>query len=214
MRMKFHHQKGISARRQLSRALWIAIPGLIACAGVYTLATALSPALVSLPLTDNQQAVEQKLAAAPKPTENRLYIPQINVDVAIVEGADESVLELGSWHRQPQNGNPERGGNFVLSAHRFSMGWTPEQTRAKSPFYNIDRLALGDQFFVDYNGNRYAYKITRKYEVPPTAVEIENASEKPKLTLYSCTLQGANDGRDVIEAEPLGRVDRVEPVSS
>ncbi|MBL8159018.1 class E sortase [Candidatus Saccharibacteria bacterium] len=212
--MKYHYQKGASGKSKsgsrLKNALWIIVPCLTAGIGIYILITAFSPSFIVVPFSDEQARVEERLNSKPGIFGNRLYIPQINVDVAIVEGNDESVLDRGAWHRQPQNGNPEKGGNFVLSAHRFLMGWTPQETRAKSPFYNIGRLKVGDQLFVDYKGSRYAYKITRKYEVKPTAVEIEAKSEKAKLTLYSCTLEGAADGRDVIEAEPLGKVDKVQ----
>lgn len=147
------------------------------------------------------QAMAQKLQEQPKPKENRLYIPAIGVDVAIVEGTTEAVLEKGAWHRQPQNGNPEKGGNFVLSAHRFQMGITPDQTNAKSPFYHIDKIKVNDEIHVDYNGRRYAYKVTRKYQVDRYAISIESPSQEAKMTLYSCDLRGEQVGRDVIEAK-------------
>lgn len=53
------------------------------------------------------------------------------------------------------------------------------------------------------NGRRYQYEITKKYEVKPTQIEIEASSNEAKLTLYTCTLQGENDGREVFEAKLL-----------
>ena len=110
-------------------------------------------------------------------------------------------MESGAWWRMPENGNPKDGGNFVLSAHRFIMGLTPEQTWRKSPFYSIDRLDVGDEIIIDYDGQRYTYQISQKYAVTPTAVEIESRTDEPQLTLYSCTLGGASDGREVIIAK-------------
>lgn len=143
----------------------------------------------------------RELIASPQTAENRLFIPKINVDIAIVEGDSASVLEKGAWHRRPQNGNPEKGGNFVLSAHRFELGLTPQQTRAKSPFYHIDKLQIGDKIYVDYNQKRFIYEITKKYQVERTAVEIESPSAEPKMTLYSCDLRGEAAGREVLEAK-------------
>jgi LPXTG-site transpeptidase (sortase) family protein len=80
------------------------------------------------------------------------------------------------------------------------MSWTPGQTVERSPFYNIDKLNIGDQLQVDYDGIRYTYTITQKYKVSPNQTDIEKTSVEPKLTLYSCTLRGSADGRDVIEA--------------
>mgnify|MGYP001689892069 FL=1 len=110
-------------------------------------------------------------------------------------------MEHGAWWRKPENGNPKDGGNFVLSAHRFIMGLTPQQTLRKSPFYNIDKLTVGDEIVIDYNGARYIYAISEKRSVKPEAIEIEQRTDQPQLTLYSCTLGGANDGRDVFIAK-------------
>lgn len=191
-----------NGKRNLIRGgMGIVALGLIVV-GVYIIMTVLSP---GMPLLSGRAPDEtaKKLEDAPGAHGNRLFIPQINVDVAVVEGTSEVALEKGAWHRRPENGNPEKGGNFVLSAHRFVMSFTPQGTAIKSPFYNIDKLKTGDVLSVDYNGKRYKYEIKRKYAVKPTAVEIEGPSETPKLTLYSCTLQGSQDGREVIEAVPI-----------
>lgn len=184
--------------------LYISLLVVALLVGAYILLLAFAPALPNFGWSENVQTTVN--GTQPGARGNRLYIPQIGVDVAIVEGTDLSVLDKGAWHRQPQNGNPVTGGNFVLSAHRFSMGWTPQQTRAASPFYHIDQLKIGDQFFVDFKGARYAYAVSRLYSVPQTAVQIEAASAEPKLTLYSCDLRGAAAGRYVVEAKPLGKI--------
>jgi LPXTG-site transpeptidase (sortase) family protein len=169
--------------------------------GGYILLTVFAP-LFDEPLLTGKVAhsTEEKLEKSPQ--DDRLYIPQINVDVAIVTGSDSSVLEKGAWHRKPENGNPVDGGNFVLSAHRFVMSLTPQGTALKSPFYNIGKLKVGDRIYVDYQGKRYKYDISRKYSVAPDASQIEARTSEPRLTLYSCTLEGSSDGRDVIEAVP------------
>ncbi len=137
-------------------------------AGVYILLVAFAPLLPDWQLLGLQPVDVKTVLTGTKPGAhgNRLFVPQIGVNVAIAEGNDPSVLNQGAWHRQPQNGNPLAGGNFVLSAHRFVMGWTPQQTRTNSPFYKIDQLKVGDEFFVDYNAARYAYQVTRRYDVP------------------------------------------------
>lgn len=168
-------------------------------AGVYLLVTALAPAIAPPPSVDlvSESTQPQDMS------EDRLYIPKIGVDVLITPGDSEAALEKGAWHRKSENGNPVKGGNFVLSAHRFQMGWTPGQTQDKSPFYHIDSLQIGDEIFVDYGHRRYAYKVTNKYAVDRYAVYIEAPSDEPKMTLYSCTLEGEAAGRDVIEARPV-----------
>lgn len=133
---------------------------------------------------------------------DRIIIPRIGVDVEYSKG-DANVLEKGAWWRQPAKGNPKIGGNFILSAHRFRLGWTPSQTRYNSPFYNLHKLVSGDEIFVFFDNELYKYKVAKTYEVRPTALDVEAGSDFPKLTLYSCTLKGQNDGRTVIEALPI-----------
>ena len=136
------------------RLLIVIALGLIAV-GVYMLIVTFSPLLTSQLINPNNNSTTQLLTDTPeeKITQNRLYIPKIDINLPYATG-DASVMENGAWWRQPENGNPADGGNFVLSAHRFIMGLTPQQTLRKSPFYNIDKLKIGDEIVVDYNQKR------------------------------------------------------------
>ena len=169
--------------------------------GVYLLVLISTPLILSQNINPKDNHTTQLITKTEnKITENRLYIPKIDINLPYSTGGAET-MERGAWWRKPENGNPKDGGNFVLSAHRFIMGLTPQQTLRKSPFYNIDKLTVGDEIIIDYNGVRYNYVISEKQSVKPDAVEIEQRTDQPKLTLYSCTLGGANDGRDVIIAK-------------
>ena len=169
--------------------------------GVYLLALISTPLILSQNINPKDNHTTQLIVKTEnKITENRLYIPKIDINLPYSTGGAET-MERGAWWRKPENGNPKDGGNFVLSAHRFIMGLTPQQTLRKSPFYNIDKLTVGDEIIIDYNGVRYNYVISEKQSVKPDAVEIEQLTDQPQLTLYSCTLGGANDGRDVIIAK-------------
>lgn len=169
--------------------------------GLYTLVIAISPFISSQTINPKNNSTTQLISKTEnKITENRLYIPKIDINLPYASGGAET-MEHGAWWRKPENGNPKDGGNFVLSAHRFIMGLTPQQTLRKSPFYNIDKLAVGDEIIIDYEGVRYAYTIREKLSVKPEATEIEQRTDRPQLTLYSCTLGGANDGRDVLIAK-------------
>ena len=177
---------------------------LLLIAGAYLLITSLSPTLISTTINPDDNSTTKLLKADRPIDENRLYIPKIDVNLPYATGS-ETVMEQGAWWRQPQNGNPKDGGNFVLSAHRFIMGLTPQQTLRKSPFYNIGKLKTGDELVVDYDGKRYTYEISKIFSVTPDAIEIENRTNEPQLTLYSCTLGGSADGREVIVAKPISQ---------
>ena len=184
-----------------TRIVTILVAAIMILAGLYTLAVALTPAIIAPTINPTSNKTVKQLQSKAAITENRLYIPKIDVNLPYATGS-ETVMEKGAWWRQPDNGNPADGGNFVLSAHRFIMGLTPQQTLRKSPFYNINKLEIGDKITADYSGKRYEYTISKIFAVAPDAVEIEQRTDQPQLTLYSCTLGGASDGREVIIATP------------
>lgn len=134
-----------------------------------------------------------------KPTDDYLYINKLKLAVPITIGTEEA-LERGAWHRFPERGDPEKGGNFILSGHRFRLGWTPQHTRRRSPFYGVNKLTKDDRIDVWFNNKPYHYQISRIYTVKPNDITIEEPSEEAKLTLYTCTLSVT--GRTVIEAFP------------
>jgi len=171
-------------------------------AGVYLLLLLAMPWLNSATLDSSDNSTTQKITETEQiPAAHRLYIPKIDVDVSY-ESGDASVLERGAWWRVPRSGNPRDGGNFVLAAHRFELGRTPTETLRVSPFYHINRLTIGDEIIIDYQKQRYRYQITDILQVAPNATEIEAPTTHPQLTLYSCTLGGSHDGREVIIAKP------------
>lgn len=167
-------------------------------AGAYLFFLVQSPEILA-----TQPTEDDKEAAFVENNDNFIKIERINLLVPFNTGDSELVLESGAWHRHPERGNPKEGGNFILSAHRFQLGITPNDTRDRSPFYHVDKLQEDDIIDIYFEGEWYKYGIVKTYSVEPEAVEIEAPSSHPKLTLYSCTLKGSTDGRVVIEAHPL-----------
>lgn len=166
--------------------------------GLYLLMLNLSPGLIaakyiksSIDLDTSNDTTDQR---------NRIQVAKINLEVAFYASDDPKILDRGVWHRYPERGDPKKGGNFILSAHRFELGMSPVGTKEKSPFYNIDKLAIGDEIKIYFDQQWYVYKIDKIYTVKPQQVSIESPSETAKLTLYTCSLKGAADGRVVLEA--------------
>lgn len=175
----------------------IAIAILAIAAGAYVLLLTRSP---DLPISSS---IDLNTADDAQDTRNRIQIEKINLEVPYYDDNTPATLERGAWWRFPDRGNPEKGGNFILSAHRFYLGTTPQGTRARSPFYKLNELAAGDKIRVFYEGKWYDYEVTRNYSVSPSAIEIEEPSAEAKMTLYTCSLKGSADGRVVIDAKPL-----------
>jgi sortase A len=180
------------------RAIRIALV-LAALAAIYTLYLQKTPAVE--PLTKNQQTVF--LSTVPVVSEtNRLIIPKIGVDSEIFSG-NADVLNKGTWHRFPDRGDPNSGGNFILAAHRYVSQWTPQRTVKQSVLYNINEMSVGDSILIDWKGKRTGYIVTEIKSVKPNDSSIELITSTPQLTLYTCTLKGVNDGREVVIAKKL-----------
>lgn len=183
------------------RRLGIALPIVMLLAGLYLLSLVFAPKLVPYFKSGSvQKAID---SSPPQQGNDRLYIQELGVNAPIKSG-DASVMNNGGvWHRFPELGDPVKGGNFILSAHRWHTGKTPAETIAQSPFYNMDRVAVGDNLFVDFEGKRYKYEVYELKQIKPDQTEIEAPlaeGEEPHMTLYTCTLKGAADGRVVIFA--------------
>ncbi len=177
--------------RRASIAIVLASIGVIA--GIY---------IISIPLAPKFADNHAKEAAASQPSDNRVIIPSADINTPYFAGS-RAVLHKGAWYRFPERGNPEKGGNFILAGHRFVMTGLHRRTMTESRFYNINKIKKGDLVIIHWNHKKYEYKVVRKYTVKPNQTEIENPSKEPKLTMYTCTLGGTYDGREVVEATQI-----------
>ncbi len=118
----------------------------------------------------------------PIPTENRLVIPSIGVDMPILEGSDQSVLNRGGIWRIPKTSDPLKGGNMVLSGHRWM--YLPPSSRT---LYLLDKVKDGEPIIVYWRGQEYDYRIVRHEVVAPNRVDILDPTPQPRLTIFTCT---------------------------
>jgi LPXTG-site transpeptidase (sortase) family protein len=134
------------------------------------------------------------------PSESRLVIPKIGVDMPIVEGPDERSLFRGSW-RLPQTSTPDQGGNTVLTVHRFQYLAGPNTLAL------ADKLEAGDMVLVywktDSGIQEYDYQIERTFLVTPDQTEILQNTPEPQLTLFTCAPMFSTSHRLVIEGRPI-----------
>jgi LPXTG-site transpeptidase (sortase) family protein len=203
---RYHYREGVTLDKKKSRWFLILISILIFALVAYVTAVYLAPQLVTVPFTSlTADATNNKIQSSKAGQYgDRLFIPQINVDVAIAEGGDKSQLDGGVWQRTTDLGNPEKGGNFVLSGYKFTWDTTPAWARAKSPFFNLSKLKTGDELTVDYKNKRYVYKIDR---VSDTTGNMEQKSDGNRLTLY------ATDGKGNALAGPAIGATRISPAT-
>jgi len=160
----------------------IIIPMLVAML-VVGLALVLYPLLPALNYQVHKQfgsySNDTSALAAPDPTNNRLIIPKIGVNTAILEGPTLNILDHaeGVWHQT----GAITGSNFVIAGHRWK--YLPPNT---STFYNLEELQTGDAIVVDWYGTRHYYNVAQAERVDQTDTDILKPTTQTEITLYTC----------------------------
>ena len=143
-----------------------------------------------------------------------LMIPKLNVEVPVTFGAKN---DLKSMARAMTNGvahfsirgasaKPGEVGNFAISGH--SAGNVYEQSNYKFIFSGLTRMDTGDLIYMDYEGQRYTYRVTGTRTVDPSNSaslrEIANNNpDKPMITLITCTPLGTSKYRLLVYGEQI-----------
>lgn len=124
-----------------------------------------------------------------------LSIPTLNVDQTIVQGVDLEALKLGIGQvlNGTQPGDPQ--GNIVLAGHNDIYG---------EYFRYLDKLAVGDEFFVRTETQVYSYRVTGTQIVSPNDVQVMNPRDGATATLISCYPYQKNDKRIIVFADRVG----------
>ncbi len=126
-----------------------------------------------------------------------IRIPKIDLSQAVVEGVSRDHLKNGPGH-YPGTAIPGYSGNAVISGHR---------TTYTKPFLDLDLLAPGDEIVVDTHEGSFRYLVERSHVVSPDDFRPLEATDRPLLTLTTCTPKGTADQRlilvAVLDAEPL-----------
>jgi LPXTG-site transpeptidase (sortase) family protein len=114
-----------------------------------------------------------------KPQDNRLVIPSILINERIYEGATTQTLSKGVW-RWPDGKNPSLVGNTVLAGHVFAY-------QSPSVFYNLHKVKPGERIAIYWEGVEYLYRVREKEVVKPSQTDALKPSDKPTLTIYTCS---------------------------
>ena len=167
-------------------------------------------AYVSPGSIDPQNIVVDPTADIVVSAESRLIIPKINVDVPVTYdvGTDNAsqmkAMEGGLAHFPIAGASSHPGeiGNTVLAGHSsndlFDVG------DYKFIFAQLEKLSVGDTIYANYNSKRYTYVVTRTETVKPTEVnKLVYATDKPIMTLITCTPLGTALNRFLVTAEQV-----------
>lgn len=147
-------------------------------------------------------------SAGPVGQEPKVIIPKINVEIPVVydepsveEDAIQNALERGVVH-YATTPNPGEKGNSVIFGH--SSNNILNKGKYKFAFVLLNRLEIGDTFYLNKDGVRYAYRIYEKRIVKPTEVDVLNSTSKTATaTLITCDPPGTTLNRLVVIGEQI-----------
>lgn len=141
--------------------------------------------------------------------ESKVVIPKINVEAPVVydvatveEAAIQSGLERGVVHYATTS-NPGEQGNSVIFGH--SSNNILNKGKYKFAFMQLNRLEVGDTFYLQKDGTRYVYKIFDKKIVKPTDLSVLHPStgKTAVATLITCDPPGTAVNRLIITGEQI-----------
>jgi sortase A len=87
---------------------------------------------------------------------------------------------LGAW-RVPESSTPDKGGNTVITGHRFK--YLPPSNLT---FYLLDKMETGDIISVVYKEKEYYYRVKEIKIVDKTELSILAPTKEPILTIFTC----------------------------
>ncbi len=141
----------------------------------------------------------------------RLIIPKINVNAPVVysvttvdERAIQAALQHGvvRYNLPGASSVPGQQGNTVILGHSSNDVFDPGSY--KFAFVLIDRLQQGDVFYMNYQGKRYAYAVTRKAVIKPADWHtLQQNDGKPTVILVTGTPVGSATDRLLVYGQQI-----------
>ena len=136
---------------------------------------------------------EQRVGTLPPPEEERvakvpgdavaiIRIPEIEVDLVVVESTDTESLKKGPGHYTDTAYPWEDTGRVGIAGHRTTYG---------APFWSLNELEPGDRIVLATEYGIFDYRVTRKAITPPSGIlpsgdSILDPTDEPTLVLTTC----------------------------
>lgn len=133
-----------------------------------------------------------------------LVIKKINANAHVIANVDpfnpqdyQAALARGVAHAKGSALPGETGNVFLFSHSSADFGTA---TRYNSIFYLLDKLSVGDEVDLYYQGKLYVYQLTDKLLVGPEAVSYLEKGNQNSLTLMTCWPPGTSLKRLIWQA--------------
>lgn len=123
----------------------------------------------------------------------RIEMPTIGVDKYVVAGVAKTDLKKGPGH-YPDTPLPGQLGNSAIAGHRTTFG---------QPFYDVDKLSVGDEIVMTTLQGRFVYRVTSQQIVSSSDYEVIATTDPTRatLTLTSCHPKYTARDRIIITAD-------------
>lgn len=158
-----------------------------------------------------QNVIIDPNATAAIGSEPKLIIPKINVEAPIVYDVGslqdppvQKALKKGVVHYPLPGANSKPGqvGNNVILGHSTHDAFDDGQY--KFVFLLLERMEVGDTFYINHEGKRYTYSVTKKEVIRPSEVgKLVYPTDKPITTLVTCVPIGTAANRLLVTAEQI-----------
>lgn len=144
--------------------------------------------------------------------EPKLIIPKINVEAPMVYGANpldnnevENKLRDGVVHYPIANAASVPGQNGATTILGHSSMDVFDNGKYKFVFVQLSKLDVGDNFYINYQGTRYTYSVTKKEIIDPKDIARVTPTDpsKPSAILITCEPPGTALKRLLVFADQV-----------
>lgn len=123
-----------------------------------------------------------------------LEIPSINLKQGVVNSTKNFNSINYAISVDKHSNYPDKEGNFILYAHSGNS--------SIAYFRNLNKVNINDKVYVYYNGIKYEYIITNKYEIKKTGTaNIIKSNTDKYITLITC-----NPNKDGYQIVIIGKI--------
>ena len=121
----------------------------------------------------------------------RIKIPNLGVDVVVVEGTTPGALRAGAGH-YAETALPCESGNMAIAGHRTTFG---------KPFANVDQLKAGDLIQLETPIGGCEYRVSKDpFVTSPNEISVLDPTPDKALTLTTCHPKGSAAKRLIVRA--------------
>ncbi len=144
--------------------------------------------------------------------EPKLIIPKINVEAPMIYGvspldnnAVEDQLRDGVVHYPIANAASVPGQNGATTILGHSSMDVFDDGKYKFVFVQLSKLNVGDNFYINYQGTRYTYSVTKKEIIDPKEISKVTPTDasKPSVILITCEPPGTALKRLLVFADQV-----------